>query len=223
MSIADKLTTIAENEQRVYDAGLNTGKEYQNNLLWGALTNEGTRTNYNSYFSGGMWDDETFRPTHIIKPTEANSAFNQMKLAKLPKGMVDFSNCQSANIAFNGGQFVELELDLSKCISMNWAFSNLPNLETMTLTFTTASQGTNEPFANLPKLKNLTINGELDFSTSWKSATLLTVESLLSLINALYDYSATTTRPTLTIGSTNLAKLTDAQKAIATQKGWNLA
>jgi hypothetical protein len=32
-----------------------------------------------------------------------------------------------------------------------------------------------------------------------------------------------TTTKTLTLGSTNLAKLTDEEKAIATNKGWTLA
>lgn len=38
----------------------------------------------------------------------------------------------------------------------------------------------------------------------------------------VYDKNATTTH-TLTLGTTNLAKLTDAEKAKATQKGWTLA
>lgn len=32
-----------------------------------------------------------------------------------------------------------------------------------------------------------------------------------------------TTKPTLTLGTTNLAKLTDEEKKVATDKGWTLA
>lgn len=47
----------------------------------------------------------------------------------------------------------------------------------------------------------------------------LTVDSLLSLLNALADG---VTDKTCKIGTTNLAKLTEEQKAIATDKGWTL-
>lgn len=55
----------------------------------------------------------------------------------------------------------------------------------------------------------------------------LTVDSLMVILNALYDYigNGVTVPSTAkaTLGSTNLAKLTDEQKAIATDKGWILS
>lgn len=65
-------------------------------------------------------------------------------------------------------------------------------------------------------ITNMTNNTRIDQSS-------LTVDSLLSLFNALKDYSIEGGTYTCTIGSTNLAKLTDEQKAIATNKGWTLA
>ena len=47
----------------------------------------------------------------------------------------------------------------------------------------------------------------------------LTVESLMNVITQ----AATVTGKTMTLGSTNLAKLSDEQKAVATSKGWTLA
>ena len=49
----------------------------------------------------------------------------------------------------------------------------------------------------------------------------LTHESLLNVINKASDVTASPA--TLTLGSTNLAKLTDEEKGIATAKGWTLA
>lgn len=50
-------------------------------------------------------------------------------------------------------------------------------------------------------------------------------EELLDNINALYDFATDPLEgftPILSIGSTNLAKLSDNEKAIATNKGWTL-
>ena len=88
----------------------------------------------------------------------------------------------------------------------------------------------NCPFYYLTSLVNIaqfgTIKG-MNFSVS--RCTNLSVDSLMVLINALYNYVGNNETPTapsyskLTLGSTNLAKLTDAQKAVATAKGWTLA
>jgi hypothetical protein len=61
----------------------------------------------------------------------------------------------------------------------------------------------------------------LNLSTS-KS---LTAISLRSIINCLKDYSEDTsgTKWEVTLGQTNLYKLTNEEKAIATEKGWTLA
>jgi len=50
----------------------------------------------------------------------------------------------------------------------------------------------------------------------------LTVESMVAMFNNLKNLTDETAK-TLTLGSTNLAKLTDEQKAIATNKNWTLA
>jgi hypothetical protein len=63
-------------------------------------------------------------------------------------------------------------------------------------------------------LKN--IKQDLDISAS----TLYTAEALLEVLGNLATITDT---QTLTLGATNLAKLTDAEKAIATSKGWTLA
>ena len=53
------------------------------------------------------------------------------------------------------------------------------------------------------------------------SSSKITHESLLNVINKAADVTASP--KTLTLGSTNLAKLSDEEKAIATNKGWTLA
>ena len=50
----------------------------------------------------------------------------------------------------------------------------------------------------------------------------LTVQSLMNVINNLYNVRSQATRQTLTLGTINLNKLTAEQKAVATNKGWVL-
>ena len=52
------------------------------------------------------------------------------------------------------------------------------------------------------------------------ASTKFTREALVEILNNLATVTST---QTLTMGSTNLAKLTDEDKAIATGKGWTLA
>ena len=51
---------------------------------------------------------------------------------------------------------------------------------------------------------------------------LLSRDSLLSIINILKDYSGSETSPTLNLGTAALARLTDDDISIATNKGWTL-
>lgn len=75
-------------------------------------------------------------------------------------------------------------------------------------------------FYNCPALKNVTFEGTIPVRGNmsvFSSCPNLTVESLMSFINALTNMSDTATY-TITIGSTNLAKLTEEQIQIATDK-----
>ena len=74
-------------------------------------------------------------------------------------------------------------------------------------------------FYNCSKLEAihmLNIGADLDISSS----TLFTREALLEIIGNLNTVTST---KKLTMGATNLAKLTEEDKAIATNKGWTLA
>ena len=65
------------------------------------------------------------------------------------------------------------------------------------------------------------INMKVDFDIHY--STKFTREALLEIINNCYDLTTLNRTATLTMGTTNLAKLTDEDKLIATNKGWTLA
>lgn len=70
---------------------------------------------------------------------------------------------------------------------------------------------------NLESIHIININANLNISESPK----LSREALLEIIGNLKEQTSGSKK--LTMGATNLAKLTDEDKAIATNKGWTLA
>lgn len=75
-------------------------------------------------------------------------------------------------------------------------------------------------FYNDYNLANLGGFTGLKCDLSFASSGRLTHDSIMAIINKAADVTASP--KTLTLGSTNLAKLTDEEKAIATGKGWTL-
>lgn len=65
MSVAEKLTTIAENEQKVYEAG----KQTEYDAFWNACQNYGNRTNYIYGFAGASWNNKTLNLKYAIAIT----------------------------------------------------------------------------------------------------------------------------------------------------------
>lgn len=78
-------------------------------------------------------------------------------------------------------------------------------------------------FMNCSALENVTVgNGFNCNGLNLSPSTKYSAATIVSWLNALADRTGQTAY-TLTIGSTNLAKLTSDQIAIATNKNWNLA
>ena len=80
-------------------------------------------------------------------------------------------------------------------------------------------------FSGCDSITNVTVNGTIKLSNnnlSFSASSLLTVESMVSIMNSLVSLVGSTQR-TVYFGSTNLAKLTAEQKAIATNKNIKLA
>ena len=71
--------------------------------------------------------------------------------------------------------------------------------------------------SSLEEIHMININVNLNISASTK----FTREALLEILGNLKAQTSGSKK--LTMGSTNLAKLTDEDKAIATNKGWTLA
>jgi hypothetical protein len=77
-------------------------------------------------------------------------------------------------------------------------------------------------FYSCPKLANVKFGYNLKISLEIIDCKNISENSLNSIIAGLYDLTGSTAQ-TLTLGSTLLAKLTDAEKKVATDKNWILA
>ena len=116
---------------------------------------------------------------------------------------------------------------------MRGMFFNCPKLESLPMLncanaidvanmFGTSDSHNTQPYPNLTDLGGFQF---LSVSLSGLDGMPnLTVQSLMNVINNLYDFvgNGSTTTRTLTLGTTNLNKLTAEQKAVATNKGWVL-
>lgn len=125
-----------------------------------------------------------------------------------------FYNCSSLTTVpqFNTSSLYSAQLMFAGCSKLVSVplldFTNAKELRSMLLACS--------ELAELGGFSNLSVS--LDLSSSRK----LTAESLMNVINEAKDLSETGSA-TLTLGNTNIAKLTEEQIAIATSKGWTLA
>lgn len=77
-------------------------------------------------------------------------------------------------------------------------------------------------FYNCTALEDVQLGQDWNMSLRLDVSNNLTVDSMVAMFNSLKDLTGETAK-TLTLGGTNLAKLTDEQKAIAINKNWTLA
>ena len=229
----------AENVPNVYEAG----KKAQYDEFWDRLQNNGNPRSYNSAFSGIAWNKDTFKPKYTIIPdTTTNSALGMFRFfnasmpidtnaKELTYAMIDMSNCtkeSQVNSMFDNACMNYIEIDLSTISSLRNVFicnngGRIYNIRAKI----NATNFTNN-FNNCTQLKTLILEegsviGGNGFNVQW--STSLSHESLISILNALKDFSADTsgTTYTCTLGTTNIAKLTTEEQNIANQKGWYLA
>ena len=207
MSVRDKLRTIAENEQRVFEAG----KRAEYDTFWNIYQQNGERTNCEGMFAGDGWNSDTIRPKYNIYPTKATMMFYYSGFVGSLKEffenlniVIDFSNTTSLTGVFQyANKITELPyLDLSSIISNTKILqlcNNCAELVTAEIKFPPSCSYAN-CFNGCRELKHLVAHGEiggdgLDFHWSTK----LTHDSLMSIINAL---SATTSGLSVTLSLT---------------------
>ena len=170
--------------------------------------------------------------------TNMNSMFyNCTNLTTIPQ--IDTSNVTNMNYMFGACTNLTTipQLDTSNVTNMNYMFSNCPNLTTIPqlngekLTSVAGTFGNCKSLENFNGIINLGqaylttqsanyYNYKLDLS----ACTNLTYDSLMNIINSLYDIATLGVKSQqLILGDKNLEKLTEEEIAIATNKGWSVS
>lgn len=109
--------------------------------------------------------------------------------------------------------------DTSKVTRMEEMFWHCSSLQTVPAFDCTNVTNMNNIFASCRSLKSILMTN-IGVSLNISASTLFERSDLLVILNNLKTVTST---KVLTMGATNLAKLTDEDKAIATNKGWELA
>jgi hypothetical protein len=229
MSIAEKLTQIAENEQKVYEAG----KKSEYDEFWDSFQQGKDAASYECAFQ--FWIGACFKPKHDIKIVGQHSGTNAFRGAKgfnlkemtVDRGVaLDVSEATRLLSTFYGTQLYEIPpLDLKSCTRIELAFSNMMySTEKVTLNNIKADCVFDKAFKGTMGLKSLTITGTIGqdgFDVS--SCTKLTRDSIESIVDAL---SNTATGKTLTLSKTaveNAFTDTEWDTLESTKTNWTIS
>lgn len=207
MSIAENLTTIAENMPKVHDAG----KLEERNAFWEVFQKGGKRTGWQYAFAYDGWTDDNYNPIYPIRIPSTNTNMYYDSGITNTKVSLDASG-RKLNYTFRDNAIVTIpELIVDEDTEIN------------------------NGFTSCSKLKNITFIGVLGKSVTM-SACPLTLGSVKNIISCLKDYSGEAPFTyTLTLKDsckTSLEADTETVEfngesytyfELVTAKGWNLA
>ncbi len=152
----------------VYDKG----RQAEYDEFWDKYQAKGTPIVYTYAFAGARWNDVTYNPKYEIKvKTAINSCFyynNQITDTKVPIDMMS----EAVN-------------------QIDYMFRGASYLKTIRLLKVQRSLVYTNVFVGCNRLENITFEGEIGTSISFADCPLLTVDSMMSVINHLVNYKGT--------------------------------
>lgn len=211
MSIADKLQTILENEQKVFDAG----KKAEYDRFWDTYQQNGNRAYYVYAFGGEGWNDDTYKPKYPINAPFANTLNYTYIYSAITNTVVPISI---------GGLVTRLSHTFGYC-------TNLKTIPEITITENTAF---GDCFTECKNLENITFKGTIGqngLNLQW--STKLTRNSIVNIISVL---SSSTSGLTITLskpavnkafetatGANNGSTSSQWATLIATKSNWTIS
>lgn len=230
MSIADGVTQLKQDFDDVHEAG----KQVEYDRFWDSFQNEAIPEIGDYRFAGAGWTNNTFKPTKSMKPTLATAMFRRNRfngdmvaLFEQQGITLDFSECTQMTYAFYECSAERLGvIDCTAATSLTGTFGYMYNCHTIDLikvhsenTFASASTFRS---AMLVEVRFEGVIAQNGVNFQWSP---LSHDSLISLFDVLEDKTEDTSGTIwlVTLGSGNMAKLTQEELDIAKVKGWRVA
>lgn len=215
------LSNVDEKVAEAYEAG----REKERELEWKRFTGNGERIYYSYAFAYADYTGyEFYEP--VVPTDNIGNMFHKYSGAGLPKN-IDLSKGATSTASRTRVFYYcnATEIDCMGIVAGKYieTFSSCRKAKKITGFNVNASSTFDNTFYRCDVLEEIEINGEIGTDISFSSSPLLKVGCINDIISHLKDYAGTGTTHTLTLGTTNLAKLSDTEKAVATTKGWTLA
>lgn len=179
-----------------YNKGYTAGQQAEYDAFWDANQQNGNKTNYNRAYTCG-WYDENFNPKYPIT-----------------------GNCTYAFSQNGSGmsRFTRISVDIIPT-DLQYAFYYSPYIVTIKKIIVTEDLEYKGSFQGMNGLKDITFEGVIGKSIAFAQSSLLTTESVQSIIDHLADLTGQTAQ-TVTFHSNVL--VTAEQRAQALAKNWNI-
>jgi len=222
-----------EASEGVYEQGFAAGVKSEYDRFWDNYQLNGERTHYRLAFSNSGWTDEIFTPKYDITPVDRdgsnmfqNSWIVDLKGCLERQGVkLDLSRCTTLLQMFQSSKIKYFpEIDARNATSLSYTWGSGSQAETIDKLM--VSEKATFPNAFSSSIKHVIFEGVIASNDLNLSVCVnLDKESLLSVIDCLKDFSEDTsgTAHTVTLGSTNLAKLTEDELHIVKEKGWTIS
>ena len=180
-------------------------------------------TTYQRYLANASFDGNViFNQDFNTSYCNYRYAFYNMTCSTLTLPNMNIGDSQFMFASFQGTKILVAEgknVNIMNTLYYPYTFEGCPNLvEIGTIDLSRCTYISNM-FINCSKLKSI-------HCTHFKASFIISYSTAFEesdLVEIISNLDAVTTAQTLTMGTTNLAKLTDAEKKVATDKGWVLA
>ena len=190
MSIAEKLSVIAENQEKIFDAG----KKSEYDSFWGSYQHEGKGAVwYNYAFAGKRWNEKTFRPKYDLVASGcaymfSDSSIKNLKQLLSQRGLrLDTSKATSVAYMFSNSLTAEIGvLDMTSATALTGLFygADVVTIDKLILNAGGTNTFTNA-FFEAKYLENITVEGIVGNPLDMHWSTKLGKESIENLFSHL--------------------------------------